>query len=164
MVPELIFFAKILEFRTFLMGTGTGIGNFSFFLVVSEKNCTGKSLGTGIGKIWYRKKSRNRYRKNLSPVSVKFSIRKSHGTSIGKIWYQKTVSVSYCHITVSSYHPLSTTTMAHLVLATSPLSTASISISIYQSYITCPLSPISSTWCWRHPPSRQQGGTSSQER
>ena len=49
LVPELIFVAKILEFRWFLMGTGTGIGNFSFFLVVSEK------FGTG-------KKSRNRYR------------------------------------------------------------------------------------------------------
>ena len=28
MVPELIFVAKILEFRRFLMGTGTGTGNF----------------------------------------------------------------------------------------------------------------------------------------
>ena len=35
------------------MGTGTGTGNFS---PVSEKFGTGKSLGTGIGKIWYRKK------------------------------------------------------------------------------------------------------------
>ena len=48
---------------------GTGI--FSFFcwyryryrkILVPEK-----SLGTGIGKIWYRKKSRNRYRINLVP-------------------------------------------------------------------------------------------------
>ena len=96
-------------------------------------------------KIGAGKKSWNQYRKKLVPKKV-------------------SVLVSYCHITVSSYHPLSTTTMAHLVLATSPLSTASISISIYQSYITLPLSPISSTWCWRHPPSRQQGGTSSRER
>ena len=28
LVPELIFVAKILEFRRFLMGTGTGTGNF----------------------------------------------------------------------------------------------------------------------------------------
>merc|ERR1719295_571133 len=58
-------------------------------------------LGTGIGKIWYRKKVsepvsekfgtgkkyRNRYRKNLVPE-------KSLGTGIGKIWYRKKVSVS----------------------------------------------------------------------
>ena len=39
---------------------GTGTGNFSFFLVVSEPVSENlvpeKSLGTGIGKIWYRKK------------------------------------------------------------------------------------------------------------
>ena len=34
---------------------------------VSEKFGTGKSLGTGIGKIWYRKKYRYRYRKYLVP-------------------------------------------------------------------------------------------------
>ena len=58
-----------------------------------------KSLGTGIGKIWYRKKvpepvsekfgtgkrSRNRYRKKLVPE-------KGLGTGIGKIWYRKKVS------------------------------------------------------------------------
>ena len=82
------------------MGTGTGTGNFSFFLVVSEpvsaKFGTGKkyrnryrknlvpekSLGTGIGKIWYRKKSRYRYRKNLVPDQ-------SPGNGIKNIWYQK---------------------------------------------------------------------------
>ena len=83
------------------MGTGTGTGNFSFFLwyrnryrkkwyrkkvsePASEKFGTGKSIGTGIGKIWYRKKvpepvsekfgtgkrSRNRYRKNLVPELI----------------------------------------------------------------------------------------------
>ena len=37
---------------------------FFIFLVVSEKFDTGKkSLGTGIGQICYRKKSRNQYRK-----------------------------------------------------------------------------------------------------
>ena len=58
-----------------------------------------KSLGTGIGQIWYRKKvskpvsekfgtgkkSRNRYRSNLVPI-------KSLGTGIVKIWYRKKVS------------------------------------------------------------------------
>ena len=41
-----------------------------------------KSLGTGIGKIWYRKKSRYRYRKNLVPDQ-------SPGNGIKNIWYQK---------------------------------------------------------------------------
>ena len=44
-------------------------------------------IGTGIGKIWYRKKSRNRYRK-------KFGTGKSTGIGIGNIWYRKKVSVS----------------------------------------------------------------------
>ena len=48
------FFAKILEFKRFLMDIGTGTGNFSFFLVVSEK------FGTG-------KKYRYRYQKYLVP-------------------------------------------------------------------------------------------------
>ena len=56
-------------------------------------------IGTGIGKIWYRKKvsepvsvkfgigekSRDRYCKNLVPG-------KSNGTGIGKIWYRQKVS------------------------------------------------------------------------
>ena len=59
----------------FFGGIGTGIG---------KKLVPEKSLGTGIGKIWYRKKvlepvsekfstgkkSRNRYRKNLVPEKV----------------------------------------------------------------------------------------------
>ena len=53
--------------------TGTGI--FSFFC----------GIATGIGTNWYRKKSRNRYRKNLVPG-------KSLGTGIGTIWYRKKVS------------------------------------------------------------------------
>ena len=53
LVPELIFVAKNIEFRRFIMGTGTGTGNFSFFLVVSEP--VSEKFGTG-------KKSRNRYR------------------------------------------------------------------------------------------------------
>ena len=59
------------------MGTGTGTGNFSFFLVVSEKFGTVKSIGTGIGKIWYRKKV-------SEPVSEKFGTGKSTGIGIGK--------------------------------------------------------------------------------
>ena len=65
-----------------------GIGNFSFFWWYRNryrKNLVPeKSIGTGIGKIWYRKKvsepvsekfstgkkSRNRYRKNLVPEKV----------------------------------------------------------------------------------------------
>ena len=65
-----------------------GIGNFSFFWWYRnryrKKLVPEKSLGTGIGKIWYRKKvsepvsekfstgkkSRNRYRKNLVPEKV----------------------------------------------------------------------------------------------
>ena len=43
-------------------------------------------IGTGIGKIWYRKKSRNRYRKNLVPE-------KSTGIGIENIWYRKKLSV-----------------------------------------------------------------------
>ena len=39
----------------------------SHFLVVSEKFGSGKSLGIGIGKIWYRKKYRYRYQKYLVP-------------------------------------------------------------------------------------------------
>ena len=62
-----------------------GTGNFSLFF---------GGIGTGIGKNWYRKKSRNRYRKNLlpekvsEPVSEKFGTGKSTGIGIGKIWYR----------------------------------------------------------------------------
>ena len=47
------FFNNVLEFRTFIIGIGTGTGNFSFFLVVSEP--VSEKFGTG-------KKYRNRYR------------------------------------------------------------------------------------------------------
>jgi len=46
-----------------------------------------KSLGTGIVKIWYRKKV-------SEPVSEKFGTEKSTGIGIGNIWYRKKVSVS----------------------------------------------------------------------
>ena len=47
-----------------------------------------KSLGTGIGKIWYRKKV-------SEPVSEKFGTEKSTGIGIENIWYRKKVSVSF---------------------------------------------------------------------
>ena len=72
LVPELIFVAKFFDFRRIIMGTGTGTGNFSFFLVVSEP--VSEKNGTG-------KKSWNRYRKNLVAE-------KSLGTGIGKNWYR----------------------------------------------------------------------------
>ena len=46
-----------------------------------------KSLGTGIGKIWYRKKV-------SEPVSEKVGTEKSTGIGIENIWYRKKVSVS----------------------------------------------------------------------
>ena len=54
---------------------------------VSEKNGTGKSLRTGIGKVWYRKKV-------SEPVSENFGTVKSTGIGIVNIWYRKKVSVS----------------------------------------------------------------------
>ena len=59
----------------------------SHFLVVSEKFGSGKSLGIGIGKIWYRKKV-------SEPVSEKVGTEKSTGIGIENIWYRKKVSVS----------------------------------------------------------------------
>ena len=59
-----------------------GTGNFSFFLVVSERFGTRKSLGTGIGKICYRKKV-------SEPVSEKFGTEKSTSIGIENIWYRK---------------------------------------------------------------------------
>ena len=61
--------------------------DFLFLLVVSEKLGTGKSLGTGIGKIWYQKKV-------SESVSEKFSTRKNAGIVIETIWYRKKISVS----------------------------------------------------------------------
>ena len=55
----------------FFGGIGTGIGTNWYRKKVSEpvsvKFGTDKKSRTGIGKIRYRKKSRNRYRKNLIP-------------------------------------------------------------------------------------------------
>ena len=55
-------------------------------------------IGTGIEKIWYRKKSRNRSRKKLvpkkvsEPVSEKLGTEKSLGIGLKKIWYRKKIS------------------------------------------------------------------------
>jgi len=52
-------------------------------------------FGTGIEKIWYRKKSWNRSRKKLvpkkvsEPVSAKLGTEKSLGIGLEKIWYRK---------------------------------------------------------------------------
>ena len=76
-------------------------GIFHFFVVL-EKIGTGKksrnryrkilvpekSPGTGIGKIWYRKKV-------SEPVSEKFGTGKSLGTGIGQIWYRKKYRYRY---------------------------------------------------------------------
>ena len=72
LLPELKCVAKILEFWRFISGTGTVWVQVSGIFIF----CGG--MGTGIGKI--------RYRKTFSePVSVKFGI----GTGIEKIWYRK---------------------------------------------------------------------------
>ena len=47
---------------------------------VSKKFGTEKSLGTGLEKIWYRKKSRNRSRKKLVPKKVSEPVSKKFGT------------------------------------------------------------------------------------
>merc|ERR1719507_2108309 len=59
------------------MGTGTGTGIFYFFWWYRKNLVPEKSLGTGIGKIWYRKKV-------SEPVSEKFGTGKSTGIGIGK--------------------------------------------------------------------------------
>ena len=43
-------FGTRTDFRRIILGNGYRYREFSFFLVVSEKFGTGKSLGTGIGK------------------------------------------------------------------------------------------------------------------
>ena len=89
-------------------------GNSSIFLMVSEpvskKFGTEKSLGTGLEKIWYRKKSRNRSRKNLvpkkvpEPVSKKFSTEKSLTTGIKKIYMYFRLQRSPCELNNASHH------------------------------------------------------------
>ena len=83
------------------MGTGTGIGNFSFFLVVSEpvseKFVTGKSLGTSIG--FFFDSGTDFRRQNLGILKIYNGYRYRYrefnifsggiGTGIGKIWYRK---------------------------------------------------------------------------
>ena len=50
-------------------------------------------IGIDTGKIWYRKKSQNRYRKKVSEPE-EFVTKKSTGIGIENIWYWKKVSVS----------------------------------------------------------------------
>ena len=72
---------------------------FNIGVLVGRQSVTSRSrefvsffdgIGTGIGKIWYRKKSRNRSRKYLVPkkvsesVSKKFGTEKSLGIGLGK--------------------------------------------------------------------------------
>ena len=104
------------------LGLGLGIGpvsspGFLYFFIVSElvskKFGTEKSLGTGLGKIRYRKKSRNRSQKNLVPKKISEPVLKFFrlfvliwvpvssrsrdfctfldgiGTGLEKIWYRK---------------------------------------------------------------------------
>ena len=65
---------------------GTGTGNFSFFRWYRNrywKNLVPeKSFGTGIGKIWYRKKV-------SESVSEKSGTEKTIGIVIGNILYRK---------------------------------------------------------------------------
>ena len=51
----------------------------------SKKFGTEKSLGTGIEKIWYRKRV-------SEPVSKNFGTEKSLGTGLEKFWYRKKIS------------------------------------------------------------------------
>ena len=61
----------------FIMGTGTGIFNMCGDIRnLVPKKC----FETSIGKIWYRKKSRNRYWKSLVPEKVPVSVSKIFGT------------------------------------------------------------------------------------
>jgi len=78
---------KLLNFYRTQFGTGTGTGTFSYFWWYRKNLVPEKSLGTGIGKIEYRKKV-------SEPVSRKFGTEKSTGIGIENIWYRKIVSVS----------------------------------------------------------------------
>ena len=78
---------KLLKSQEYFIfgGIGTGIG----------KNWYQKQSRNRYQKFWYRKKSRNRYWKKLvpetvsEPVSKKLVPEKSLGTGIGKFWYWK---------------------------------------------------------------------------
>merc|ERR1712130_44148 len=67
-------------------------------------------IGTGLEKIWYRKKSRNRSRKNLvpkkvpEPVSKKFRTEKSLTTGIKKICMYFRLQRSPCELNNASHH------------------------------------------------------------
>ena len=76
-------------------------GMFNFLWWYRRKLVPENCLGTGIGKIWYRKKvseavtKQNWYQKKVSElVSENFGTGKSTGIGIKNIWYRKKVSVS----------------------------------------------------------------------
>ena len=61
---------------------------------VSEKFGTGKNLVTNIGKIWYRKKSRNQYQKYFVleksiGKNLETNLEGKKVSGIKNIWYQK---------------------------------------------------------------------------
>ena len=97
----LIFTAKIWDSKIYdVYRIGTGMEGEFFWWYRNryrKKLVPEKSLGTGIGKIWYRKKV-------SEPVSEKFGTEKSTGIGIENIWYRKKVSVSV------SFNILSTVT------------------------------------------------------
>ena len=87
----LIFTAKIWDskiYDVYRIGTGTE-GEFFWWYRnrYRKKLVPEKSLGTGIGKIWYRKKV-------SEPVSENFGTVKRNGIGIVNIWYRKKVLVS----------------------------------------------------------------------
>ena len=73
-------------FLKFGIGIGIGFETFPVFWLVSDsvskKFGIEKSIGFGIGKIWYRKKYRIRYRKKLVSKKVSDSVSE-------RIWYRK---------------------------------------------------------------------------
>ena len=84
------------RFRNFSVSKLLGFETFPFFLMVSvsvSKNFgIEKSIVIGFEKIWYRKKYRYRFRKNLvsKKVSVSkiFGIEKSISIGFEKFWYR----------------------------------------------------------------------------
>ena len=85
-------------FLKFGIGIGFGFETFPVLWLgtdsVSKKFGIEKSIGFGIGKIWYRKKYRIRYRKNLVSKKVSDSVSE-------KIWYQKKYWIRYQKYLVS---------------------------------------------------------------
>ena len=62
------------------MGTGTGTGNFSYFWWYRKNLVLEKSLGTGIGKIEYRKKVSEPASRKCGTEKVPVSVSKIFGT------------------------------------------------------------------------------------